>query len=59
MIIEEKHLVEVNEVIKLIHNRATTEDIDNLLDGLLKLTWYDYVRTDKGFKITRTIMDTK
>lgn len=49
----------MNEVIKLIHNRATTEDIDNLLDGLLKLTWYDYVRTDKGFKITRTIMDTK
>lgn len=49
MIIEDKQLVEVNEVIKLFHNRATEEDMEALLDGLRKMDWYEYKKTDHGY----------
>lgn len=57
MIKETKIFVEVNDVIKLIHNRATVEDLEPMLDDLKRLDWYEYIRTDYGYVLKQ--MDTK
>lgn len=61
MIKDEKVLVEVTDVIRLIHNRATVEDLEPLMDDLKRLPWYRYLKTDKGYIFTDFITkeDTK
>lgn len=59
MIKDEKILVEVTDIIKLIHNRATVEDLVPMLDDLKRLPWYKYTKTDCGYIFTEMKQDTK